>query len=216
MTEAFPNGYEAWQLALAHELKGSAILCWRRPDLVEEEVDDAAHRSFVFADDVVACDLQEFKTTVEKKLCDILNSIDGGGRNDSNQEESRRILVNVTNADSAFGEALGTQVEDLAVASRLSGVSAELVSEQSSLFDIARSNAWHGLVIVYGEGQQEWVLEQMQQARRAVLAKKGTPCRIYLRPREKRPPEPRPVRFKLIRDGAEDELREFLKEVAVA
>ena len=208
VTDTFPDGYESWQLGLAKEIKADAFLRWRRPDLVEKNIDETAHREFVFAEDVIACDLKEFKTTIEEKLSQIVNRIPIGV-----DGEERRILLNVTNADSEFGETLGAQVEDIAIAARLNSVSAELVSEQSSLYDVARSNSWHGLVIVYGEGQQEWVLEQMRQARRAVLANKRTSCRIYLRPREKRPPEPRPVRFKLIRDGAEDELREFLREV---
>jgi hypothetical protein len=69
------------------------------------------------------------------------------------------------------------------------------------------------LVIVYGEGQKEWAVEQMRQARRAALADRRKPCGIYLRPSDKPAPEPRPVRFRLIRDGAEDELLRFLQEV---
>jgi TIR domain len=207
-TDTFPDGYESWQLGLAKEIKMGACLRWRRPDLLEEDIEEASHREFVFAEDVIACDLKEFKTTLEQKLAQLANTIPIG-----HDREERRILVNVTNADSEFGETLGAQVEDFAAAAQFNSVSAELVSEQSSLYEVARSNSWHGLVIVYGEGQQEWVLGQMRQARRAVLANKRTSCRIYLRPKEKRPPEPRPVRFKLLRDGAEDELREFLREV---
>ena len=122
-------------------------------------------------------------------------------------------MFNVTSADSTFGEQLGVRFEDLAANAQLTGVYVDLVSEQSSLYDIARNNAWHGLVIVYGEGQKGWAVEQMRQARRAALADKRKPCGIYLRPSDKPAPEPRPVRFRLIRDGAEDELLQFLQEV---
>ena len=211
-TEAFPDGYEAWQLAQARQLKGHDVLRWRRPDFQELDVEETPHRSFVFAEDVIACDLPDFKATLTAKLDEIQNRRNNHG-SVLDPDAARRVLFNVTNADNAFGEILGAQLEDLAVDSRLGGVYADLVSEQSSLYDIAQNNVWHGLVIVYGQGRQEWALEQMRQARSAALADKRKPCRIYLRPADKRPPEPRPVRFKLLRDGAEDELLQFLREV---
>jgi TIR domain len=213
-TNNFPDGYEEWQLRLARQSKARGILRWRRPDVVAAAVEDAEHRRSVFADDVIACDLQDFKVTFKSKLSEINNKINRDDGEDINPDE-KRILVNVTNADSEFGRILGTKVEALALQNNLRRVSAELVSDYSSLFEIARSNVWHGLVIVYGEGQQEWALKQMHQARRAVLDKKGAPCRVYLRPKEKHPPEPLPVIFRLIRDGAEAEIEQFLKEVAL-
>jgi hypothetical protein len=211
-TEAFPDGYEAWQLAQARQLKGPEILRWRRPDFQELDIEERTHRSFVFAENVIACDLPDFKASLTGKLNEIQNRIKQNGKV-LDSDAAKRVLFNVTNADNTFGETLGAQLEDLAVNAQLGGVYADLVSEQSSLYDIAQNNIWHGLVIVYGQGQQEWALEQMRQARSAALADKRKPCRIYLRPADKRPPEPRPVRFKLIRDGAEDELLAFLREV---
>jgi hypothetical protein len=155
---------------------------------------------------VIACDLPLFKTSLTAKLTEIRNHI-------PEPEAGKRVLFNVKNADSRFGEMLGEQIENLAMNARIGGVYADLVSEQSSLYDIARNNVWHGLVIVYGQGEQEWALDQMRQARCAALAEKRKPCRIYLRPPDKLPPEPRPVLFKLIRDGAQDELVAFLREV---
>jgi hypothetical protein len=211
-TDAFPDGFEAWQIAQARRLKGNDVLRWRRPDFKESDIDDATHRSFVFDNDVIACDLPEFKATLTAKLKEIHSRIDDIGRQ-IDQDAGKRVLFNVTSEDSTFGEELGARFEDLAVNAQFRDVYADLVSEHSSLYDIARNNIWHGLVVVYGQGQKEWALEQMRQARSAALADKRKPCRIYLRPPDKPAPEPRPVRFKLIRDGAQDELLQFLREV---
>jgi hypothetical protein len=76
-TDTFPDGYEAWQLAQARQLKGHDILRWRRPDFQESDVEETTHRSFAFAEGVIACDLPDFKATLNTKLNEIKNCRNG-------------------------------------------------------------------------------------------------------------------------------------------
>jgi hypothetical protein len=213
-TEQYPIGYEVWQLEQAREIKGADVLRWRRPDLLSDSVEDDEHRQFVFADDVTKCDLEEFKTIVDDKL----REIDSRRSRTAKQEDGRVVLVNATTSDYKMAEAVGTRVEDLCVEMNLDrSVYADLVGERSSLFDVARNNPCDGLMIVYGKCEDKWVRRQMMEGRSAaLLLKQKIPvCALYVGPPEDKPPlEPRPARFGLINFREEDELRNFVRDVA--
>jgi hypothetical protein len=213
-TEQFPAGYEVWQLEQARDIKGEDVLRWRRPDLSSDSVEEDVHRPFVFADDVTRCDLEEFKMIVDNKL----REIDSRRSRAIQREDGRVVLVNATSSDYKMAEAVGIRVEDLCVEMNLgSSVYADLVSERSSLFDVARNNPCDGLMIVYGGCEDKWVRRQMMEGRSAaLLLKQKVPvCALYVGPPEDKPPlESRPARFGLINFREEDELRNFVRHVA--
>ncbi len=66
-TDELQQGYEGLQLERARAL-GRAILRWRRKDLAVENVRDAQHRQFLQDVDVMAMDLEEFKTEIVREL----------------------------------------------------------------------------------------------------------------------------------------------------
>jgi hypothetical protein len=214
LTEHFPAGYEVWQLEEARKIKGGDVLRWRRPDLLSDAVEDDAHREFVFADDVTKCDLEELKVILDDKL----REIDSRRSRTAEQERGRIVLVSAAASDNKMAEGVGTQVEDLCAEMNLgSSIYADLVGEQSSLFDVARNNPCDGLMIVYGRCEDKWVRRQMAEGRNAaLLLKQKVPiCALYVGPPEGKPPlEPRPARFGLINFREEDQLRNFVRHVA--
>jgi TIR domain len=212
-TAAFPNGYEVWQLEKARNCKGSDLLRWRRPDLLDQDVEDEAHRNFVFAEDVTECDLEEFKVTLEHKLREIASR----RTRTPDQLHGSIVLVNAAASDSRMAQEIGIKVEDLGLEMRLGSVYADVVAEESSLLDVAVNNPFDGLVIVYGECEQNWVRRQMIQGRSAALQlkPKAPVCAVYVGPpKDKRAPEPRPARFGLIDFRNDDQLRDFVREVS--
>jgi TIR domain len=212
-TPIFPNGYEAWQWEQARGIKGNDTLRWRRPDLRPEFVEDAAHRDFVFDSDVTACDLEEFKVTLENKLREIRSRRE----RTPEQSQGRFVLVNAASLDYEMARTIGEKVEELCVEMDLGYIYADIVGDGSSLFDIASNNAFDGLVVVYGECEERWVREQMDQWRRVALRlkRKGLICALYVGPPGKDSlPEPRPARFNIIDYREEDRLRDFVRQVA--
>jgi TIR domain len=213
LTDHFPDGYEFWQLEQAREVRRGDILRWRRPDLLGDDVEDDAHREFVFADDVTQCDLEEFKVILDDKL----REIDSRRTRPVGQPEGRIVLVNAAAADNKMAEGLGIKVEDLGLEMNLDSIYADVVGERSSLFDVAKNNPCDGLMIVYGECEDKWVRRQMMEGRSAaLLLKQKVPiCALYVGPPEDKPPlEPRPARFGLINFCEEDQLRNFVRHVA--
>jgi hypothetical protein len=212
-TGAFPDGYEFWQLEQAREVKRGDILRWRRPDLLGDEVEDNAHREFVFADDVMQCDLEEFKVILDDKL----REIDSRRTRPPGQPADRVVLVNAAASDNKMAEGVGIKVEDMCLEMNLGSVYADVVGERSSLFDVAKNNPCDGLMIVYGECEDKWVRRQMMEGRSAaLLLKQKVPiCALYVGPPADKPPlEPRPARFGLINSHEEDQLRNFVRHVA--
>jgi hypothetical protein len=212
-TEQFPVGYEAWQLQQARDIKGVDVLRWRRPDLLTEEVQDEAHREFVFADDVTKCDFDEFKVILEYKL----REIDRRPARTADRQQGRIVLVNAADVDSRMAEEVAIKVEDLSLEMNLGNVYVDIVGEQSALFDVAKNNPCDGLIIVYGQCDDKWVRRQVMEGRRvALLLKQKVPiCALYVGPPEDKPPlEPRPARFGLINFREEDQLRNFVRQVA--
>jgi hypothetical protein len=209
-TDHFPDGYEFWQLAQAREVKRGDMLRWRRPDLLGDGVDDDAHRKFVFADDVTQCDLEEFKVILDDKLREI-------DSRRTRPAEDRIVLVNAAVSDNKMAEGVGTKVEDLCLEMNLGSIYADVVGEQSSLFDVAKNNPCDGLMIVYGECEDKWVRRQMIEGRSAaLLLKQKVPiCALYIGPPADKPIlEPRPARFGVINFRQEDQLRNFVRDVA--
>ncbi|MBW0001409.1 MAG: toll/interleukin-1 receptor domain-containing protein [Verrucomicrobia bacterium] len=212
-TEQFPDGYEHWQLHQARTIKGADVVRWRRPDLLSDDVEDAVHREFVFADDVTRCDLEEFKVILGDKLREIDSRRPG-----TIEREGITVLVNAANPDNKMAEEVGTRLEDLCIAMDLrSSLYADVVGERSSLFDVARNNPCHGLMIVYGSCGDTWVRRQVKEGRSvALLLKQKVPvCALYVGPPADKPPlEPRPARFGVIDFREEERLRDFVRQVA--
>jgi hypothetical protein len=212
-TDAFPEGYEVWQRQQAVELKGKDVLFWRRPDLWMEDVEDAAHREFVFAEDVIKCDLEPFKINIDKKL----REIDSRRSHTPEQLRGRIVLVDANHSDNKVGQDVGMKVEELGLQMELGDIYADLLSDGASLFDTVVSNSLDGLIVVYGQCPQGWVRQQMDEWRRLALRLKGKSpvCAIYLGPPEaKQPLDSRPARFSLIDFREEKQLRDFVREVA--
>jgi hypothetical protein len=116
-----------------------------------------------------------------------------------------------------MAEGVGTKVEDLSLEMNLGSIYADLVGEQSSLFDVAKNNPCDGLMIVYGKCEDKWARRQMIEGRSAaLLLKQKVPiCALYVGPPADKPPlEPRPARFGVINFREENQLRNFVRHVA--
>jgi TIR domain-containing protein len=213
LTSTFPNGYEVWQLQQAREVRRKDVLRWRRPDLRAEDVEDAIHRDFVFADDVTKCDLETFKITIDNKLHEIKGDLSRPA-----YQGGRIVVVKAARSDMKIGEELGIKLEDLGLEMGSSSIYVDLVSEEFPLFDVVRNHPIDGLMVVYGECPPEWVREQINQCRRVALMLKGAGpiCAVYLAAPEGRlgpPLDPRSTRFSLISSREKDGLRDFVRKL---
>ncbi len=200
-TENLPHGYEGLQAARAAEA-GISILQWRTPSLEAASVRDQQHREMVFSDNVLATDLEEFKRiisdTIRKTVLQVERPSASGGES--------YILLNVAKKDLAIADAIADRLAD-------SDVAFDIVDESTPLVDLAESDDYDGMMVVYGECPQNWVQQQVRQFRRIVLDKKhrAPECAIFVGPPEhKAPLRCRPPRFHVIEDQDQTQLEAYL------
>jgi hypothetical protein len=203
MLGRFGGGYEAlhYERAVAAKLP---VLRWRSRDLDVRAVDDVDHRQLLDSSDVQAMDFDELKRTIVDRVR-ILSAkrppvIDG----------ERFVLVNAA--------ALDMQVAD-AVAEQLSAwnVGYDIVDDTVSLRDLAESNAYDALLVIYGTCPHDWVRQQLIKCRDILLSKKSRAptCAVYIGPPpNKQPLRCRPPRVAVIDTQHPDRLRAFVESLA--
>ena len=202
-TEDLPRGYEGLQHARA-VAAGMPILQWRSPTLEAAAVRDEQHREFVFADDVLATDLEEFKRIVGEKVRKTVAQPD---RTATGGESY--ILLNACEGDLAIADALAERLSDHDIAF-------DIVDESTPLADLTETDEYDGLMVVYGDCPQQWVQQQVRQCRRIVLDKKhrAPECAVFVGPpQEKDPLRCRPPRFSVIENQDQAQLKAYLATV---
>ena len=200
-TANLPLGYEGLQSTRA-EAAELPVLQWRSPSLETTSVRDGQHRDMVFADSVLATDLEEFKRIVGDRLRKAVVQTD---RPASTGESY--ILLNVAEKDLAIADAIADRLADCDVAF-------DIVDESTPLADLTESDDYDGLMVVYGECPQRWVQQQVRQCRRIVLDKKhrAPECAIFVGPpHDKAPLRCRPPRFHVIDEHDQAQLDAYLE-----
>ncbi len=203
-TAGLPYGYEGlqFQQAVAAE---KVVLQWRSPALDPTTIRDDLHRRLLSGPDVLATDLEEFKRLILEEV-----------RKASVQperelaDEDTFILLSAAGDDVRMADDIAARLAEQAVAF-------DIVDASTSLPDLAGSDDYNGVMIVYGDCPQEWVQQQVRLCRRVVLQKKhaAPECAVYVGPpREKDPLRCRPPRFHIIDDHDQVRLEEFIKAVA--
>ena len=204
-TANLPQGYEGlqWERALA---SNKPVLQWRSPDLDPAKERDDQHRQLVSAPDVLATDLEEFKRIISETVRKTLaraERVTAGGDGES------FILLSASGGDLAVADAIAEQLAEHAVAF-------DIVDETTSLPDLAESDEYDGLMIVYGGCPQDWVQQQVRLCRRVALQKKhrAPECAVFVGPpRDKAPLRCRPPRFHVIDHDDQTRLEAYIKAV---
>ena len=159
-TENLPQGYEGLQVARA-EAAEIPILKWRSPTLNAATVRDEQHRGVAFADDVLATDLEEFKRIVAETIRKTVAQADRPATSNGDSF----ILLSAARDDLPIADAIADRLADYDVAF-------DIVDESTPLADLAESDEYDGMMVVYGACPQRWVQQQVRQCRRIVLDKK--------------------------------------------
>lgn len=195
-TDKLPEGYEGLQLDLAAEAK-LPVLRWHDPDLDTASIRDP---SLIQRLPVMVMGFEDFKQELLRTL--------------RRQQESspvlvagdHYILINAQQADTEAADALSRALEDHAVGY-------EVVDEHSLLEDLVQEDLYSALMVVYVQGPQDWVRQQVRSCRRIMLELKTRAplCAIYSAATPEQPPlRIRPPRFYFLQAGDAAGLRHFI------
>lgn len=199
-TDNLPRGYEGLQAERA-AVAGVPILQWRIPSLEAESVRDPGHRDMVFAETVLATDLEEFKRIVGEQARKSAAQPDH-----STGTGESYILLSACGDDLSVADAIAERLAD-------EDVAFDIVDDTTPLADLTDSEDYDGIMIVYGGCPQRWVQQQVRQCRRIVLDKKhrAPECAVFVGPpQDKDPLRCRPPRFHVIEDDDQVKLDEYL------
>lgn len=176
--DELPDGYEGMQLGRA-VAAGKSVLRWRSRDLNPTAVPDPLHREQLDAANVLAMDLEEFKRTLVDQV--------------------RRRMIRKPRAPAANADhyvLLSSSKRDLSVADEIAaelnrtGISYHIVDERTPLDELAQSDDYNALIVVYGCCEQDWVANQVRLCRKIMLHRKSDPlrCAVYIGPPETKEP----------------------------
>jgi hypothetical protein len=174
-TPDLPKGYEGLQLDVAEE-KGMPILRWHAPELHVASVRDQA---LLTRAEVMVMAFEEFKREIVNQVSkrqaeQKLSAIAGNGA---------YVLVNANSRDEQVAQTL-LQVLDQ------QGVGYDTADENDNIEFMVEQYDCHGLIVVYGQCEQQWAKQQVRTCRLLLLKKKqhAPVCAVYLGPPDDKPP----------------------------
>jgi hypothetical protein len=200
MLGRFGGGYETAHFQHAVDL-GVPTLRWRNRDLDLATVDDPDHRKLLQGP-VEALRIDELKRTI----------VDHVRRLATKRDETRSLgehffLVSAAQGDMPVADAVIEQLEGWQVGY-------DVVDESVSLQDLAESNAYDALMLIYGSCTYDWLRDQLLQCRKILLSSKSKSpsCAVYIGPPEgKQPLRCRPPRVAVIDANSGGQLRAFVE-----
>ena len=173
-TPDLPKGYEGLQLDVAEE-KGIPILRWHAPELNVASVRDQA---LLARAEVMVMPFEEFKREIVNQVSkrqaeQKLSAIAGNGA---------YVLVNASSCDELVTQTL-LQVLDQ------QGVGYDTADENDNIEFMVEQYDCHGLIVVYGQCEQQWAKQQVRTCRLLLLKKKqrAPVCAVYLGPPDEKP-----------------------------
>ena len=177
-TDELPDGYEGLQLSRTLSA-GMPVLRWRSREVNMAGVSDPLHREQLEAPDVVAMDLEEFKRSVVDEF---------RKRTVPKPRTSRPTAI--TSFCSAPTTRIWRWPTQIAALLNDSGIGYDIVDERTPFDQLAQSDDYDGLVVVYGGCQQDWVASQVRLCRRLMLQRKSDKlrCAVYIGPPEPKEP----------------------------
>jgi len=169
-----PKGYEGLQLDVAEE-KGIPILRWHDPAL---NVASARDQALLARAEVMVTAFEEFKseivTRVRKRQAEQkLSAIEGNGA---------FVLVNANSRDGQVTQTLLQTLDQ-------QGMGYDTADENDNVEMLVEQYDFHGLIVVYGQCEQQWAKQQVRACRQLLLKKKqrAPVCAVYLGPLDEKP-----------------------------
>jgi hypothetical protein len=169
-----PKGYEGLQLDVAEE-KGIPILRWHDPAL---NVASARDQALLARAVVMVTAFEEFKseivTRVRKRQAEQkLSAIEGNGA---------FVLVNANSRDGQVTQTLLQTLDQ-------QGMGYDTADENDNVEMLVEQYDFHGLIVVYGQCEQQWAKQQVRACRQLLLKKKqrAPVCAVYLGPPDEKP-----------------------------
>ncbi len=163
-----PKGYESMELDVAEE-KSVPILRWHAPESDTASIKD---QQLLERTEVMVMGLEEFKREIVKAVkkhqaVQKMPAIDG----------EVFVLVNASSLDEQATETIG-QVFDA------QGIGYEIVNEGENIGPLLEGDDVHGLMVVYGQCEQQWAKRQVRMCRKLLLKKKqpAPVCAVYIGP----------------------------------
>ena len=165
---------KALQLDVAEE-KGIPILRWHAPEL---NVASARDQELLARAEVMVMPFEEFKREIVNQVSkrqaeQKLSAIAGDGP---------YVLVNANSRDEQVAQTL-LQVLDQ------QGVGYDTADENENIEFMVEQYDCHGLIVVYGQCEQQWAKQQVRTCRLLLLKKKqrAPVCAVYLGPPDEKP-----------------------------
>jgi hypothetical protein len=201
-----PGGYEGLQMERALVAK-LPMLQWRAPDLDPQTISVEDHRNMVEGSEVMAMDLEEFKSHVTEV---IRKQVAQCGRSEGSEVSEKYVLVNTSKSDLATADQISAILADQNIGFDV------IDDDEISLADLADGDDYDALMVVYGQCPEQWVRRRVRECRQVALKKKtkAPMCAVYIgAPDEKEPLRTRPPRFHIIDHGEEGDFRQFMEEL---
>ncbi len=203
MLGRFGGGYESihYDRAVA---AGLPILRWRSRDLDLHAVPQPDHRQLLETS-VQALGLEELKRSIVDQV-----RVLSAKRAEPAIEGERFVLVNAAPDDMSVADVVAEQLGNW-------NVGYDVVDDSVSLQDLADSNEYDALMVIYGSCPYDWVRQQLIKCRKILLSQRSRApsCAVYVGPPEqKQPLRCRPPRIAVIDPHHENELRAFVEELS--
>jgi hypothetical protein len=174
-TDDLPKGYEGLQLDIAEE-KDIPILRWHSQELDTESVRDP---ELLKRAEVIVAPFEEFKTEVAKKTRALESQrtppvLEGNGA---------YILLNANSRDEQIVQTISQALEQ-------QGIGYDTADENEDISALTEDDDFQGLLIIYGECEQQWAKQQVRSCRQLLLRKKQRAplCAVYLGPPDEKLP----------------------------
>jgi hypothetical protein len=220
--EGFGSGLESWLFAQAQaagKRPGHSLLRWRRQGMHAGDIADRTHQGFVFGNDVIADDLEQFKQSVVTRVRELTQRsairLSGNGvkvlmrsKPDSTHQSVADELADMIDTD-------GPQLARMPVESALipDQVALETAMKEIEL----QQGVPKALLVVHADGDEPWVQARMKECRQYQLRKRPLPppCAVVVKPPDDEPhPKTLPGRFEVIPHDDIAKLRSFLSKIA--
>jgi hypothetical protein len=169
-----PKGYEGLQLDVADD-QGLPILRWHSPEL---DIASARDQELLARAEIMVMAFEEFKreivSAVRKREAEHkLSAIEGDGA---------YVLVNANSRDKQVVRTIQQMLDQ-------QGVGYDTADENENIEILVEQYNFHGLVVIYGQCEQQWAKQQVRVCRQLLLKKKQrTPvCAVYIGPPDEKP-----------------------------
>lgn len=177
-TEDFPNGLEALQLDRAKAAKLEILRAYR-PDTVDFEKVKNPHRMLLQEPDVMAMDLEEFKSRIKRKLEEVRlrETMTSEG-----EDLEKPVIIYTNRKDEKSAKTIQRVLSTKSIASII-------YFHHEPLIEKAKQLNPAGLILVYGEAaEQTWVRDRVTDFRDMRRCRKPFEpvCALYFDPPEKR------------------------------